>query len=445
VSPDAEASTRASHPDQSGPSSPQGGPSGGQPISASANARNDRRSAPRKVVLIVFAIVAVVIVVLALLLFGVLTPAKSASTVTSTTFRPAWAEANSTANGVNGGAWELVSAVGYDSPSSLTLGIGNFTGTCALSPVANNSPPTTVNLPAFSGKPSSGSSPFWILAYEQLFSADILLLAIVDGAAVPLGEETAFCFDPSNALLVIPEGAVDSSTVAPIAGAAGGAEYLATHPNVLLEMSLLGGLPGGPQVNPGPYWNFVYSPCDPFGSDGPSGLQAALDIELSALNGTILALGNTTVNCDSSSAGTELSSSLSLAYPGGSGPSPNGVAGECGPNDWCYEVGFEAVGNNLTASDIQIQMTTDTGLLLTLGAIYIDGGNSSQGYLTGGAGANPSSPWVTGNGTITPTTTLTFGDHIWIDFSPMDPNGDGYLLTVTGFGAFSGSVSITLP
>lgn len=437
------ASGPADEPPSSGPPNPKIAPLDGESVSPRAKSRDGKFHVPRAIILISFAIATVAIVLSALTFSGVLTPTTPA--VTSTTFRPAWADANRSTNDLNGTAWDLVSAMGYDSPNSLTVGIGNFTGGCLLSPASGSSIPTVVNLPAFSGKLASGSSPAWLLAYEQLATAQIYLVAIVNGATLPIGEETASCFDPTSTELLIPEGSLDSSTVAPVAADAGGSEYLSAHPNAFLEMSILGGLPGGPPVNPGPFWTFVYSPCNPLGSDGPVGIQSALDIELSALNGTILALGNTTVNCQGSGAGIALSSSLAFGNVNSYAPQPSEVAGECGAGDYCYSIALDVVSNTLTAGDFRLEMTTNTGLLLTIGGFYIDGSNSSQGYLIGGAGANPSDPWVTVRGTITPSTALAPGDTIWIDVSPMSPSGENYSLSAIGLGSFSGSTSTILP
>ncbi len=413
---------------------------------ALATSSSDRHKGPqirRGFVLGIFAIATIIIVVLSLILSGTLTPTRIGET--STTFRPSWANANSSVDSLNGSGWNLVLALGYDSPISLTVGIENFTGTCPLAPLSASPTPTTLTIPAFTGSLSSGSSPFWLLAFEQSTTAEVYLVGIVGGTTLPIGVGTASCLDLTTADIPIPTESLDSSTAIQIAAAAGGSDYLAAHPTALLEMTLTGGLPGGPPLDPGAFWAFVYSTCNPFGIENPSGNQPARDIQVSALNGTVLAVGNTSVDCQPSFGSIALGSALNLGNVNTYGPQPSNVPGECSAGAYCYQIPFVVTIYNLTASELQLKITTNTGLLVSIVAFYLYGNSSSQGYLTGGVGANPSGLWAEGQGTMTPNSTLAGGDSIWIDVSPLDPIGLEYQFTAMGYGPFSGSVSTTLP
>ncbi|MFZ1023602.1 MAG: hypothetical protein WAN87_05660 [Thermoplasmata archaeon] len=386
------------------------------------------------------AIITIAIVLLAVILSGALTPTSSGET--GITFRPAWSDGNRSTSVAGGTNWTLSLAAGYDFPSSFSIGLSNITESCTPTPVANSPVPTSLSIPAFSGSLKSGDSPFWLLAYEQNSTGDILLVSVSNGVAQPIGVVAASCLGTGLPDASIPGAVLDSSTAATIAEANGGSAYVAAHPGAFLEMGVIGGFSG---LHGGPFWSFDYSPCNPFGGQNPSGNASELVIEMSALSGTVYGALNVTATC----LGTPMSTPLGTAFAFGSAQSEKpstSTAGECTAYDYCYDIPIVSATQGLTANDVELELTSDTGSFISTMGFYIDGSTYVEGYLTAPLGENPATMWFSGAGTITASTDLTVGDTIWIDVSStINPVGQGDQLTAVGLGSFSGQVQITLP
>ncbi len=125
------------------------------------------------------------------------------------------------------------------------------------------------------------------------------------------------------------------------------------------------------------------------------------------------------------------------------------TVGECAAAHFCYEVAISEASGGLTANDIQLKLTTNTGTIIAITSFYIDAANLAvNGYL--GSATNPSGVWASTAGTggaavaVTGTTVMTGAMVIWLDI-PATVYGTGAILTAFGQGTFSSSVTTTLP
>jgi hypothetical protein len=423
------------------PSTPTGGtptPTSSEPQPAAVTSASPRGS--KGLLLGVCAVVAVVVVVLAVLLSGALSPTSSGDT--GVTFRPAWSAGNQTATAASSANWNLTLAAGYDSPMSVSFGISNITQSCSITPVGNSPVQTAISIPAFSGSLKSGDSPYWLLAYEQNSTGNVLLVSVSNGAARPIGVVSGACVGMGLLDIAVPGDVMDSSAAASLAAAAGGSAYVAAHPGTFLTMGLVGGIQGS---SVGPLWSFQYSPCGPFGGQSFTGNASALIIEMSALNGSIFVALNATATCFGAESPVPLSSVFAFGMAQLTKPSTS-TPGECNADDYCYEIAIAEASQGLTANDLELELTSNTGNFVTTMDFYIDGATPADGYLTAPAGENPALMWFSGAGTLTPSTPLNSSDTIWIDVSPtVNPVGQGDLLTAIGMGSFSGQLQMTLP
>jgi hypothetical protein len=422
---------------------PQGDIPGVAPETTPVPSPSPSSSRSKVLLLGVCAIVAVVVIVLALILSGALSPTSSGGT--GVTFRSAWSAANKTTSEASGADWNLTLAAGYDSPASFSIGLSNLTESCAVTQVGITPVPTSLSIPAFSGKLDSGDAPFWLFAYEQNSTGDILLVEVANGQPQPIGVVASSCAGLGLVTMPITGSLLDSSTAAKIAAAHGGAAYVTAHPSAFLEMGIVGGLPGEMLPGIGALWSFEYSPCNPFGGENPTGNQSAFIIEMSAVNGSVFVALNTTATCTGPNSTMDLATSFGfgtafLQRPASSTP------GECAAYDYCYEISIALAAEGLTANDLELELTTATGSFVPIVNFYIDGATSTQGYLSAVPGENPAIAWFSGSGTFEPDSPLTSSDTIWIDVSATtNPVGQGYQLTAIGVNAFSGQVLTTLP
>lgn len=230
----------------------------------------------------------VVVVLVAYLALGGFASHSAGSN--GTTFASADSLANSAANGVSGGPWHLVTAVGYAPAAASQTNTSSSVGTgCSVVPPGSGAIPSQINISAFSGSFSSGAATWWAMFYVSTSAPQVLLVEVANGAATPLLVITGgACVGSFLGLSAVPSTVLDSSSAMSLVWGQGGSAFVAAHSNVSLnlEMGVLGGgVIDGTSV--GASWAIDLSPCLPLGLGGPVGNQPEFEAIVNSTAGTV--------------------------------------------------------------------------------------------------------------------------------------------------------------
>lgn len=396
-------------------------------------------------------VVAVVVVVLVVLLaaFLLLRPASNGGASAGDSFRAAEAAANGTARGYDSGAYSrlmLAQAVHGNASLSVPITGSAGPGACSLRLLSGGS----VGVPATSGSAGNGSASFWEFLY-QANASNLLVVVVNQGQA-----SAAFTLNGTGCGQVypgwqpVPAGAIDSTTAAADANAAGGSRFLARYPDAAGIYVLTNSLSPGA----GALWSIGYTTC-PESSVGVG-------------NGSFFAAQ---VNANTGAVALSLTQSLNCQpfYPFGTAPLPppaplgtaftfgaasqttNGSAGlfcgsSGGVSDWCDDIPVQSVGGGVVASDLEFVVRDPSGspVHFTVGSptLRIES-------LTGSSLATysfASTSWTSGGSTALSTTqsfVLDLGCTV-SGANTCSPTPTGELLVALGVGAYTGQVEARL-
>jgi hypothetical protein len=277
-------SSSEAEPETAGATAPAG------PVGAAATPAIDY-SPPRRPSRLRWAIATLVVVAVVVLGYVAVEgfgPGVSPHAGNGSSYSAAEVLANKSANGVPGGPWELVTALGY-APAAFAQATANssIVAGCTVSS-AGEGLTTSVDLPAFVGSFSSGVAPWWGMFYYQPTTEQLLVVEVVNGLATALLIASGTCIASFQKLTPIPSDAEDSPTAALAAWDQEGSTFVSAHSNLTLnlELALIGG--GSYQGTPiGPSWLIEYSPCLPLALGGPTGSQPTFEAIVDALTGTV--------------------------------------------------------------------------------------------------------------------------------------------------------------
>lgn len=215
------------------------------------------------------------------------------------------ATAVSAASGLDGGAWTVTGGEGAAIPSSLTVPVDLFASQqvgCVYAPVGT--PPVNITVPATPGTASAGTATFYEFYLNstgvpntELFAFVVdgvaTLLATYTGASCAIGFEALYAF--LGETLSLP--ALDSTTAASIANAAGGSAFLQSYPNstrLWVPLPSTRQLSGGNVTSAPSEWLVEYgSACG--ATTGYQGATFAAGIE--GVTGAVLTNGTSSGTC----------------------------------------------------------------------------------------------------------------------------------------------------
>jgi hypothetical protein len=386
------------------------------------------------------AVVVVAVVLLsALLALGVFAPPHPSGDFT---YRTASSVVASYLSSFKGGGWTILSADGIASHVSITSPPFNgsiFSGVagCTFASFVANG--TVLTLPAFDGSLSSGESNAW--AFSAHNQTSLLELVLLNGTVTPLFGMSCPGFGLYSSFLGSLGGVIDSNQAISAAFSAGGAQFVALHPDATEVMAL------SPHVtlvqNQPAEWNIVLQACD---TTAPGPIAPTFNVTVNALNGTVTAQGDVARPCGSvgvipglpgggsssgTGGGTTLPSSLSIASSG---------ASQAGPN---YYENFTlgAASNGVSWDDLQLEVLGPNGALEpSVVAFQVFSPGAIVPELSSG-GPVESYAWQgTGNGAapIQPLSTLEV-------VSTSSLAGHGASLQVVGDSSYSGQLSAAIP
>ncbi len=269
---------------------------------ASAPAPPSGRASRRRWLLVGATVVVVAAVVISVLaLSGTFAPAPATTPGSPyPTYRGALATATSAARGVSGGSWSPIFASGLRLLTNVSLLGSNLTA--ELASVANCSidwfggTPPTLQLSDTPASVSGGSAAYWIFGFSNSSGA-ALIVAVNGTAASPLGTLTGT--ECRAALLfaapLTSSTVVDSPVVQANVSLAGGAAWLAAHPDAFEAFEITPGIDAF--VSSLPVWHVEYTTC---GFDASTGLGYYFNATVAAATGAVTAHDNGTLACTGS-------------------------------------------------------------------------------------------------------------------------------------------------
>ena len=374
--------------------------------------------------------VGVLLVLGVLLLSGVLFPPAPAGAAESS-FATALPIAQARATAALGPGASLYDAEAVETAEPLSLptnetgaDISNASLPTGCHAAAGDPIPATFDLPG--GDVSTGRSVAWTFGFWVSATGTIALVWVLDGAAY-LGATVSgpSCLSESGPPGAVPADALDSPQAAADASAAGGASFVAVHPEADVAFALIGGVPalGG---GPGPAWLFDYTTC-PIGAANAS-IGAQFTAAVNATTGAVLSAQweNATV-CSAGSGTTSVGSAVALDPP-----AESSVGGE----HW-YNFTVASSGGGIELQSLAFGFEAASGApfspadLSAVAVLSVTGATVAT-YDVG------SEAWTDGGSLV-----LSAGETISVGPTASDLSGTTFV--VLGEGAWSGSILTTIP
>jgi len=226
--------------------------------------RNDRQSGFRQDGLLAPLAVgaAISMVAVALIAAGVIPwilPGTRAGAAIALTFSGARTRADPTVAFVPGGPWTLIMAQGYFAKNGSFPWNPEFLGCLNTSDIqyyfAN--PP---GIPAFTGGPTSGLTPFWLFDYKN--ATTMLFVVVVNGLGVTLAKLPFTGFRCGPTPKAIPNTGIIDSPSAVSGAVATNASFFGLHTELGGMVELVGGcIAGTGCLGPPPEWVTVFTTC----------------------------------------------------------------------------------------------------------------------------------------------------------------------------------------
>ncbi len=230
-------------------------------VVAAPDAARPRRPIPPALIVALAVGIAVVVVVGGLALSGRFGPGSTSQLGPYPTFAGAVSEAQPAANSVSGGPWQAAFGAAIRLPSPLQFPTRNITQVVAslgCNVTLLGVPPSTIAVDETPLSEGPGTSGFWLVGFVNT-SGGVVGVTVNDGAATALFDvSTTACPSITDSLLPFPSGAWDSSSVIGAVNGAGGATFLASHPNA---SQLFFGVGGFGLLAPEPVWVVAYNSC----------------------------------------------------------------------------------------------------------------------------------------------------------------------------------------
>lgn len=348
------------------------------------------------------------------------------------------AGATATQAGSAHGTWDLESAIGLALANSTSLPLNssafrNCTVTTFSGPL-----PGSLTIPSFSGNLASGAATSWLFSYQSPVTGAELAVAVTGGVANFVVELSGpVCSTSTSNVTAFSSNPVDSSTAATAVANAGGAAFLAAHPEgVSLEMILLPFSVGGRAATP--LWDFLYITCSvPLtGPQGPSPPGATFSAEVNGTSGAVVPGTARTGTCGGPPT-IPISSALQLGYPtavSGGGRGGTLASQGCVSGDYCYSLAVLVALHNITPGDFQMYVAHSDGTPFSaVGFAIVNVSGAVVVYAVGPLETH----WSAGVGSS--TTRLTTAMTVVVDMGAVNPAGAGYMVWVTGTGQFANS------
>lgn len=378
------------------------------------------------------AVVVVVLLVVVLVGSGIWPLGSRSGSSEPGTYSRSVGPAQSTADAAPGGPWTLYIAVGVASPAAVSESIANAsavtssfgTSPCAYTPSAGTT--STLATPSV-GNVSSGVASAWVFFFSNVTGGVLLVSVIAGTAAVDGTLSGSGCSLTSAGLspLDAPD-LIDSTAASADAGAAGGWDFLAAHPDANATLVLVGGLTQG-GASYGPLWLVGYDAC-PQSEPGPATAPIFLAL-ISATDGSVIESQTTTATCPSASGPsgphtTPLSSALGFGSPG------EAVRG----SEYWYNFSVQLADGTVTWANTSLSVDSN-GLPLSL----------------------PSATATVLSLTGTGLASFDLGTGQWSGASPQSISSQetlslecstslsGDTLVLQGLGAYSGSLAVGIP
>jgi hypothetical protein len=277
---------------------------------------------------------------------------------------------------------------------------------------------TTFTLPAQSGNLSSGKSPYWDFWFVN--ASGFLILGDSGGTVAPLLTIVCPSFGADLKLFSpIPSNAIDSSAAVQVAYDAGGAGFIALHPNSTVSMLLEGGESLG-GFGSGATWTITYQACNPTTTSSADVATFSAQINATTTTKNLVSADNTSTGCAANAditggagggttGSTVLSSDLTLGSPTASSPTAGTHA---------YSISVESAAAGLTWQKLEVSVdtsSTGTYVAVTNGNLTIDS-----------LGGTPVAVYYFGNATWYPAsgTSITVLDTIVLNSGTQDLTGD---------------------
>jgi hypothetical protein len=412
----------------------------------------------------VVAVVVVVVVVVAALYVGGVGPFSGSTTSGSggsaQTYSEALKTAENAASPYGSGTWSSLLAVGFDLPSAFALP-ANFSmpglGSAGCTGTATAGGLTSVTLPAFSGDLGSGQAPAWL--FFLVGSSTLAIVSVSAGAATVWEKFSGVGCAAFGLLGGSSSGVVDSSTAVSAVMNAGGSEFVQQHPGGMLAMALTPAILGI-----GGNWSIAYTTCPENGHALAGTTYYEMDANVSSSTGRLVgSLNSGPTSC----AGVNLTGLFSLGGGTGGGPTPLGAAVgfggvietsstsgtengfNCTTTAPCstYDVPISSASDGITWGDVFLNVTDPFGASLTPGTT-VTGMSYTVRSISGSVVCQTVSPmefgWTTGSGANPILTSQTLVLTVQAG-APNPLLGGGYALNAIGFGAFSGTVHVSIP
>ncbi len=337
------------------------------------------------------------------------------------------------------GSWDLFEVIGSAPYNGSIL---PYTGTsppnCTLS-VLVGSVPDNISIPQYRGNLTDGVASAWVFGYSSTTGSSDLLIVEVGETIVFALEESGSCIGQGIQYHGIPSSAIDSSTAATAAAAAGGYQFLRAHPTgVSVEMVLTGGLSFLNQTIP-MEWTIGWTTCGGFfGQTTAPASGYQFTAAVNATTGMVPQGGTQNSTCGIGSLPPGIGGALTPGPPSliqGAGTGGTVASQGCTSGDYCYSVPIESA-TNLTPADFSLKVSnlsnasnppTPVGyaILGSSGQVLVYSYGSAEVTWTDGVGSS--------------STPLTAGMTVIADMGTHNPSGWSYSLEFTGLGPYVNS------
>lgn len=250
---------------------------------------------------------------------------------------------------------------------------------------------------------------------------------------------------------------VDSSAAAATAWSAGEGSFVAQHPGGMSALAVSPayvGAGGGVVYNTGPsVWSLSYQACAPAanGSIVDPLPVPTYNATVDATTGKLRNESESMQPCAFANVFGTRPTSLAAALTLGTPVLTQGAAGALPPpclaGDYCYTIPILSAAADLSPDQIRLQVENGAGpyaLAGTGGASLVD----ASGNVVVSHGLPPGSDFVIagwGEGTAPADAPLTPSMSFVLDLSTAAPSGHGLVLTISGYGGFTGQLSEPLP
>jgi len=212
-------------------------------------------------------------------------------------FSQAQSTAQAGAGSVAGGPWYAAFGAAVSLPDAVlepTTNLSSLLSVTNCTPVWPGGEPANLAIPATGPSASVGAAAFWTFGLKNATNA-LLVETVSDGVASAVFELSgSACSGTIGYLSTFPAGVVDSPAIVSTANAAGGAAFLAAHPNSTRLWGAIGGITVG-IFGISPEWFVEYTTCSVPTSSGATG--AVFNATLGGTSGAVIKSSTGTTNC----------------------------------------------------------------------------------------------------------------------------------------------------